>query len=155
MGALTVYRLTKAAYAATAFAGSRGRGRWHGQGTPAVYAADQPATALLETLAHVGPADLLTAAYVVFRVTLDEDRHLLRLPREALPPAWSAFPWPDATQALGTLWFERADSPVLEVPSAVVPAQRNYVLNPRHPDFGELEIEGPEPFPIDPRLGRG
>ena len=37
---MTIYRLTKAIYAETAFRGSRGRGRWHKQGVPMVYAAD-------------------------------------------------------------------------------------------------------------------
>jgi len=38
------------------------------------------------------------------------------------------------------------------VPSAVVPGEHNFLLNPRHRDFGRLEIGGPEPFEFDPRL---
>ncbi len=151
---MTVYRLTRAVYADTAFAGSRGRGRWHRQGTPVVYAADAPATALVETLAHAEAVSLLSDPYVVFRVTLDAERHLLRLPDDELPPDWQAFPWSNATQAIGTLWFETAASVALEVPSAVVPAQRNVLLNPRHTLWPEVVVEGPEPFPIDPRLAR-
>lgn len=151
---MTVYRLTRAVYAATAFDGSRGRGRWHRQGTPVVYAADAPATALVETLAHAESASLLVEPYVVFRVTLDPERHLLQLPPDELSPDWQAFPWSDGTQALGTLWFETAASVALEVPSAVVPSQRNVLLNPRHPLWKEIVVEGPEPFPIDPRLAR-
>lgn len=149
---MTIYRLTKATYAETAFAGSRGRGRWHQMGTSVVYAADQPATALLETLVHATRADLVRAPYVVFEITLVEDRHLLRLPPEMLPADWQAWPWPESTQEIGTYWFQSQASAVLEVPSAVIPYHRNYLINPSHPDFQELRIEGPTPFPVDVRL---
>lgn len=150
---MTIYRLTKATYADTVFAGSRGRGRWHQMGASVVYAADQPATALLETLVHATRADLIRVPYVVFEIGLDEDRHLLRLPQEILPADWQAWPWPASTQEIGTYWFQSQASAVLEVPSAVIPYHRNYLINPSHPDFQELHIEGPTPFPIDVRLG--
>lgn len=149
---MTIYRLVKAEYAETAFRGSRGRGRWHRLGTPMVYAADQPATALLETLVHVGRADLLRTGYVLFRLELDEEEHLLRLPTSALPEDWQDWPWPASTQEIGTYWHEQQASVALEVPSAVVPMQRNYLINVQHPAFSEVQISGPEAFPIDSRL---
>ena len=149
---MTVYRLTKAVYADTAFRGSRGRGRWHEQGIPMVYAADQPATALLETLVHTGRADLLAAEYVLFRIELDEDAHVLTVPEEQLPCDWQAWPWPASTQQIGTFWHQQQPSVALQVPSAVVPVQRNMLLNIQHPDFATLSIEGPTPFPVDTRL---
>lgn len=149
---MTVYRLTKAEYAGTAFRGSRGRGRWHEQGVPMVYAADQPATALLETLVHAGRADLLTADYVLFEIELDEDADLLTLPDADLPPDWRDWPWPASTQEIGTFWHERQDSVALSIPSAVIPMHRNVLLNIQHPRFARLAIEGPKSFPIDTRL---
>ena len=149
---MTVYRLTKAEYAETAFRGSRGRGRWHEQGVPMVYAADQPATALLETLVHAGRADLVTAGYVLFEIELDDDADLLTLPDADLPPDWRDWPWPASTQEIGTFWHERQDSVALSIPSAVIPMHRNVLLNIQHPRFAGLAIEGPKPFPIDTRL---
>lgn len=151
---MKIYRVTKAAYAETAFSGSRGRGRWHRLGTPMVYASDAPATALLETLAHADRTDLVQMPYVVFEMHLDPERHLLRLPRELWPPDWQAWPWPASTQEIGAYWFETRASVVLEVPCAVVSYHRNYLLNVRHPAFSELEVAEPESFPVDPRLTR-
>jgi hypothetical protein len=34
----------------------------------------------------------------------------------------------------------------------VIKAEANYVINVRHPDFGQLHFGAPEPFPFDPRL---
>ena len=149
---MIVYRLTKAKYAPTAFRGSRGRGRWHEQGIPMVYAGDQPATALLETLVHAGRADLITANYVLFEIELDEDADLLRLPDSELPPDWRDWPWPASTQEIGTFWHENRNSVALSVPSAVIPMHRNVLLNIQHPRFTDLTINGPNPFSIDTRL---
>jgi RES domain-containing protein len=41
---------------------------------------------------------------------------------------------------------------VLAVPSAIVPRETNYLLNPAHPDFRRLRIGRPEPFSLDPRM---
>lgn len=149
---MIVYRVTKAEYADSAFTGSHRRGRWHRLGTPMVYAADAPAAALLETLVHVDRVALLDMRFAVFEVSIDPDRHLLRLPLERLPPDWQAWPWPKSTKEIGTYWFESQASLVLEVPCAVMPYHNIYLLNVRHPDFSEIEIHGPNDFPIDPRL---
>lgn len=76
----------------------------------------------------------------MFRIVLDEDRPLLRLPEVALPAGWDGRPWPAVTQALGTLCFERADSPVLEVPCAVVPVRRTCVLNLWHSENWRSQV---------------
>jgi RES domain-containing protein len=44
-------------------------------------------------------------------------------------------------------------SAVLKLPSAVVPEEFNYLLNPAHPDFGKIRIAKPRAFKADPRLG--
>lgn len=152
---MTIYRLVKAIYAETAFRGSRGRGRWHRQGTPMIYAADQPATALLETLVHAGRADLVRESYVLFRIEIDPSEHLVQLPSSDLPADWQAWPWPASTQEIGTYWHDSGASVAMEVPSAVAPLHhRNCLLNGQHPAFAELEVRGPEGFPIDARLGQ-
>ncbi|MEM6648527.1 MAG: RES family NAD+ phosphorylase [Bacteroidota bacterium] len=148
MAELTIYRVTKAVYASTAFRGSRGRGRWHEQGIRMVYAADHPATALLETMVHVDRASLLSISYVAIPITLDDEAHLVRLRDDDRPSDWRMWPWPESTQRIGTAWFESQVSVALEVPSAALPLQRNYLINPLHPQFEELGIG--EPVVLDP-----
>jgi RES domain-containing protein len=41
---------------------------------------------------------------------------------------------------------------VLKVRSAVVREEWNYLLNPRHRDFGRIVVQQPEPFAFDERL---
>jgi RES domain-containing protein len=49
-------------------------------------------------------------------------------------------------------WVESATHPVLSVPSAIVPEERNYLLNPAHPGFSLIAIGRPAAYRIDPRL---
>lgn len=154
---MRIYRLVKQQHAQTAFAGVgalRYAGRWHKKGTPIVYAADQPSSALVEVLVHTSADDLLRHEYVLFTIDLDPDRHLLRLPRGQHPDGWRGWRWSEAAQRVGTRWAEMQRSVVLEVPSAVVSLHHNYLVNPQHPAFSDLVIGGPEPFAMDPRLAR-
>ncbi len=146
-----VYRLTRAEYARTAFRGSRGRGRWHRLGTPVVYAADTPATALLETLVHTARTDLLASSYVVFAADVPQAL-IVDLQADELPPRWQSWPWDPGAQRVGSLWFDEQVSAVLSVPSAVVPMHRNYLLNPTHPDWQQVTVGPAEPFAVDTRL---
>jgi RES domain-containing protein len=41
---------------------------------------------------------------------------------------------------------------VLAVPSAVIPAETNYLLNPVHPDFTRIKTGQPQELVIDLRL---
>ncbi len=129
-------------------------GRWHTRGIPVVYAADSPALALLETMVHLEDAELLSFSYLAIRIRFTSE-HLLRIEEDELPKNWKLWPWPRETQQLGTRWFDSKRSVVLRVPSAVVAVQSNYLINPTHPDFGELEIGSPKPFEMDARLGLG
>ena len=152
---LRVSRLTKTRYADTAFSGEgsmRYDGRWHRRGIRIVYASDAPASALLEVIAHTEAHSRLQHDYVLFEGRLDPDEHLFTVDSDMLPDDWRAVPWPTSTQEIGTFWHEEQASVVLDVPSAVVPRQRNVLVNVAHPRFNELQIQEPEPFEIDPRL---
>jgi RES domain-containing protein len=53
---------------------------------------------------------------------------------------------------LGDRWTESLATAVLEVRSVVVPLERNYLLNPVHPEFAEILVEPGVPFVFDERL---
>jgi RES domain-containing protein len=73
---------------------------------------------------------------------------------DALPTTWRRYPAPDALADLGTAWVRAAATAVLVVPSAIVPQERNILLNPAHPDFRRIRLGTREPFSFDPRLWR-
>ena len=75
-----------------------------------------------------------------------------RLPLTSLPAGWDAYPFPAATQGLGTDWIAAGKTAVLEVPSAVIPRECNYLLSPAHPCFARVRVAGRTPFSFDSRL---
>jgi len=153
MATQTVWRLTRKTYADDAVSGEGARrfgGRFNSPGTRAVYAADSLALALIETLVGlVDYEDLYD--YVFFRVELDA-RHVDVLSPEELPNGWDARPPAEASRQVGDAWLGERRSVALRVPSVVVPHSFNYVLNPEHPAFQEIEIADAETLPVDPRL---
>src|SRR5262249_55998630 len=72
----------------------------------------------------------------------------------ALPARWNAYPGPARLRELGDAWLAERRSAVLSVPSAVVPAERNYLLNPAHPDFRKVTLGAPQRFAFDRRLAK-
>ena len=56
------------------------------------------------------------------------------------------------TRAAGDNWLTSAQTALLEVPSAVVPKERNLCLSPTHPDFRTIKTVEVAPFQFDPRL---
>ncbi len=53
---------------------------------------------------------------------------------------------------IGDGWLDAKRAAVLKVPSALVPVEYNYVINPEHPDFALITTGDPTGFPLDPRL---
>ena len=125
-------------------------GRWNNAGIPAVYAAGACSLALLEVLVHV-PDLVVLQGYVVYRAQIP-DELILDVPFEQLPDSWNQPGLVPDLRRLGDEWAQAKSSVALRVPSAIVPVEFNYVLNPRHPEFGLVEVGPREPLPVDPRL---
>ncbi|HET7101815.1 MAG TPA: RES family NAD+ phosphorylase, partial [Terriglobia bacterium] len=152
---LSVWRITSKKFTKSAFKGEGARlfgGRWNTPGTPLIYTAESKSLAVLEILVHLDSPDLLRK-YVLFEVRV-EDRLVTHLDVASLPDNWCEDPPPAAAQNIGDEWASSARSAVLRVPSPIVTGEFNFLLNPRHPDFGKLKIGPPQSFFIDPRLER-
>ncbi len=150
---LHAWRITKAKYADDAFSGEGARlngGRWNSKGVRMVYTAEHESLAILEILVGLEDASLLPR-YVLLRVEFTENL-VETLAAEALPRDWRANPPAASTRHLGDGWAGGARSVVFSVPSAVVPGERNFLLNPLHTDFRRIKISDRMPFTIDPRL---
>jgi RES domain-containing protein len=147
------WRIVKSARTATAFDGEGARlygGRWNSPDTPMVYTAQNQSLAALELLVHLSAAQLLLS---YSSIPVDFDLAWVEVVDPgALPSDWRAYPPPTALQELGDRWIAEQRSAVLQVPSALIPAELNFLLNPNHPDFAQVTIGPPTPFQFDPRL---
>lgn len=153
MADVTVWRLTRERYADSAFSGEGARqygGRFNSSGTPVVYTSESLALALLETLTGLERYHQLRS-YVFFRARLREEL-VSEVSAAGLPDGWDQHPPPSQSQQVGDRWATRKTSVALRVPSVVVPYSHNYLLNPSHPSFEEVDIGAGESLPVDRRL---
>jgi RES domain-containing protein len=144
------WRIDRSIYRTTAFTGEGAKlygGRWNSQGVPVVYTAEHKSLAMLEILVHLHKA----RNYDLYLVSFD-DSLVQELALKDLPMNWNIEPPAINTQKIGDDWVASSRSAVLSVPSVVVPEERNYILNPRHPDFTLIEIGNWMPCNFDPRL---
>lgn len=153
MSDLALWRLSPAYHADKALSGEgsyRRGGRWNPPGLRVVYCADSRSLAVVEVLANLRrPAFLHSQPWVLIKVSVSDD--LIERPAR-VPETWRETPYSTGTQAFGAEWVQAQRSVALRVPSAVVPGEFNYLLNPAHPQFVKVKIGKPEPFSFDPRL---
>lgn len=149
---MVIYRLGSGRYPANdGFGASLYGGRWNHKGTPVIYAAASRALCALEVLTN---ADELAGDYVVTPIEVPDDLATTTLSIETLPSNWDAGQSTSGTADIGADWVNRLCTAVFVVPSAVIPREHNYILNPRHPDFSKIRFLSPEPFYFDDRLRR-
>ena len=149
------YRLVRQARARDAFSGEGSRrfgGRWSPKNIPLVYGSEHLSLAVLEFRVNQGGYDPQDQ-YVYFQFEFDE----ALVERVETPPADWLTPFKEdgsitAAQAFGEEWFVQKRSAILSVPSAVIRIERNFVLNPQHPDFAKVTVGPGAKLDLDPRL---
>lgn len=120
-------------------------GRWNSPGRPAVYLASEASLALLEVRVHLDlPLDLLPSDYVYMEIDLSD----LDIEDAELPPE------EDLCRGIGNQWLDSLRTPLLRVPSVIVPFSSNLLLNPKHPDADQAKIADLHSCSFDPRLWR-
>ena len=116
-----------------------------------MYCAPNPATALLEVLAH-SSIDLedMPVDFRYLEVEAPGTLAVEDLDTAALPPSWRT----DlaATRRAGDEWLQSGRAALLRVPSVIVPATWNVLINPRHPESAQLRIVRAHSHGRDPRL---
>ncbi len=120
--------------------GLKASARWHTRGRRIVYLSSSPPAALLEILVHLELDEgHLPRSYKLLEVEVPEDVSIEKLEN------WTTLPkdWPKkqaVTRRLGDQWLDRNSSALLDVPSALAPHTRNFLLNPLHKDAALIMI---------------
>jgi RES domain-containing protein len=153
MAAVVGWRIVKEKHAKSAFSGEGARifeGRWNSAGVRVVYCSESLALAALEILVHTQPV-MIRDKFHAFRVTWDESL-MTTMELKKLTKGWNAQPPGLISRKIGDEWVKSERSAVLALPSVIVPLERTYLLNPKHPDFGKLKIRDETGFTLDSRL---
>jgi RES domain-containing protein len=145
------FRITRRPYADLTGEGARiVGGRWNSQRLPAVYLAEEPALAVLETLVHLDlPPDLIPKDYVLMQVRFGPG---LPVDGSWLEEGATLPPDDDACRKVGDEFLRARRAVALRVPSVIVPFSRNVILNPLHPMISHVTIQAVDNFAFDRRL---
>jgi RES domain-containing protein len=127
-------------------------GRWNSAGLRAVYAAETYAGALLEVLVHSNLSQPPKQHRLV-RIEVPEKLKVETVSINTVPG------WDDedmqASRTFGDRWLLENRSPILRVPSVITRGhENNIVINPAHPNFGQIRAYDPELVFWDARLFR-
>jgi len=137
----------------TGFGAGLHGGRWNSQGTAMIYTAANLSLAQLEVLVNLEAESVMAAHWVYFEVLLEERGVLALEDYMEVPEDLFRFPLPASTRRIGDQWVGGTRSVALSVPSVLTPGERNFLLNPRHPDYASvLQVGQPHPLSFDLRL---
>ena len=125
-------------------------GRWNSPGNHCVYLGTSLAQASMEIFVHLRRNDVLKK-YHRLAVSF-EDCLMEHINIQDLPDGWNEPSMTPNSQAVGDDWIQSASSLILQVPSAAILGEYNYLLNPQHSDMDKLQLGAIEPFSFDPRM---
>lgn len=152
---MQVFRLTRKKYANTLSGqgAAKAGNRWNSKGVEMIYSANSRALAMAEVAVHLTLATL-PRNFVMMEVHIPDYVAIEKLSISPLPKGWNKHPPISATQHIGNQFIAEQKNLVLQVPSAVVPGDCNYLINPFHSDFSKIQIGDVQEFPWDERLFR-
>ena len=150
------HRIFKSKYAGAWFDAEgafRYGGRWNSPGSRLLYTSCSQSLALLEILVHLDQ-DRIVSAYAAATISFS-DEQLMDVTEFATLPASLNDPTVNPElKEIGDAWTRSLRSLVLKVPSVIIPAEHNFLINAEHPDFGDLARSESQQFLFDRRLVR-
>jgi RES domain-containing protein len=149
-----VYRILRKPYSTKPLDGEgayRFGGRWSSVGTRLAYTAEHLSLAIIEYFIHIDPDDPPKDLVAVTADVPDSvSRTLISATR--LPANWRRSPSPPKLAEIGDRFVRDRRAAMLIVPSALAPAESNWLINPRHQEFSRIRLRSVEAFEYDPRF---
>ncbi|EMY6611151.1 MULTISPECIES: RES family NAD+ phosphorylase [Vibrio] len=148
---MEIYRLSHASYADLSGKGGLfGSGRWHIQGTLACYTASSRSLAALERLVHESIEDM--PKLNMMTIWVPDDAPILRYTEAQLPKGWDLLPDTGVARTFSASFYSDNEYLLLQIPSAIIRDEYNYVINPLHKDFHRLSIVETKEYYYDSRI---
>lgn len=153
---MKVYRIERERHLKESLSGKgaqlSNRNRWNSLGTPIVYTSEHRSLAYLELAVHLDLTNGLPEDRYLLEVEIPDKLTFQYLNDEQLPEKWDSKPPSEITQRVGDQFAMEVTAAVLIVPSAIVPGEYNFLLNPAHSDFKKITVIGSVPVKFDGRL---
>jgi RES domain-containing protein len=150
---MIVYRLVRKKYGFTLSGegAKKAGGRWNSIDFSLIYTSDSRSLCTAEVAVSL-PIGIFPNDFEMLLIEIPEDIPFLEINARDLPEGWRKFPYLEKTLQLGDKFILENEFPVMKVPSAVIPGDFNYLINPRHPDFEKIKNIKTEPYEFDERF---
>ena len=148
---MIVYRITNETYKndisgnGAALYGSR----WNSKGTPLLYTSQFISLSILESLVHLRKIEIPPTQYLL-QIEFPDENEIAKISYKKIKKNWHKEL--EYTQWLGDQFLQNNRNLTLQVPSAIVLQENNFLLNPLHPDFKKVKITASELLELDKRL---
>lgn len=148
---MKVYRIGKCNYINDLSGGGAAMysGRWHSKGTHILYTAASASLALVESVVHISNIQAFDFCMICLEIP---ENSIEKINLEQLPANWFENPSADILKMTGDTFISANKSLALQIPSAIVPEENNYLLNPLHTLFNKVKIVFQRNIVIDERL---
>jgi len=147
---MQVFRIALAKYASKLFASGRAA-RWNPNDVEVIYCAGSRSLACLENVVHRNQIGL-NQSFQVMTIEIPDDIRIITVDIKKLPANWIEYHNIPLTQKIGEEWIDEGKSAILKVPSSIIIAEYNYLINPNHPNFRSIKLLRSEPFVFDRRI---
>ena len=126
--------------------------RWNSKNTFIVYTAETRALSLLEISVHLDLKSELPKDRFIVEIDIPDNIKIQILNLKDLPESWNTKPPALESQFIGDDFIRNADAAVLQVPSAIIPEEYNYLINPNHQDSSSIKVVKTTKLRFDERL---
>ena len=147
---MLVYRITAKEFSHNLYAPGIS-GRWNGIGRKVIYAAESIPLAFMENMIRrkgTGFNDHFTTMII----DIPDSLGVSEINMEDLEDGWRDYRDYSQCQMAGNKWYDACRTPVLKVPSEVIPECSNYVINTTHPEFSRINLNSVIPIIPDERI---
>jgi len=153
---MIVYRITKEDHSALdGMGGLYGPGRWHKKGNLVIYTSEHASLAAWEKIVHVASFENLPNNLLLVEIEIPDRIEIQTVSQSVLVDGWNSFPFANETINYGTSFLRKKEHLALKVPSVIIPAEYNIILNPLHPDIHFCKVISKIPFIFDKRVFKG
>ena len=126
--------------------------RWNKKDEFVIYTGSSRSLSTLELVVHRSLINI-DRPYRLLVITIKDKTPFKEIKIKDLPKSWRTIDAYIALQEIGSKWYNSLETPVLKVPSVIIPFEFNYVINTKHPLFSKnILINSMEDFNWDKRL---
>lgn len=147
---MIVFRIVHKSFSQS-LVGSGQPGRWNKPGQKVVYAAESIALAFLESMIRRQGVGFNEDFKIMF-IEIPRDLSITTINPASLSTGWDDISNQSISQQCASAWYLSLQSPVLKVPSVVLPHSFNFVINTEHKDFKKIKIIDVTPLVPEPRI---